>query len=136
MLFISSGIISLTYNFALQYHLKFTYNEDKSQYECVDLGSRNGTVLNGHRMASAKQESKPMAIVHGANIQLSQTKLLFHIHDGHSTCDACEPGLLLHNGASSTASGTTAVVISEPVLTHKQELKMIKKRYGLADESM
>lgn len=86
-------------------------------------------------MASAKQESKPMAIVHGANIQLSQTKLLFHIHDGHSTCDDCEPGLLLNNGAGSTASGATAIITSEPVLTHKQELKMIKKRYGLADES-
>lgn len=100
----------------------------------MDLGSRNGTVLNGQRMASCKQESKSMAIVHGANIQLSQTKLLFHIHDGHSTCDDCEPGLLLHNGAAGSTA-TAIVTPSEPVLTHKQELKMIKKRYGLADES-
>lgn len=84
----------------------------------------------------AKQESRPLPVIHGSNMQLSQTKLLFHIHDGHATCDDCEPGLLLRAGVSAAGGNDAAGGGDAPSLTHKQELKMIKKRYGLADESM
>lgn len=113
-----------------QFHLKFRYSVARAGYECIDLGSRNGTVLDGRRMSTAKQESRPLAVSHGSIMQLSQTKLLIHIHDGHATCDDCEPGLLLRAATSATGGGDSA-----DKLTHKQELKMIKKRYGLADES-
>lgn len=114
-----------------QYHLKFTYNDEKSGYECVDLGSRNGTLLNGKRISNAKQESEPVLIIHGCRIQLSQTKLLCHVHDGHITCRDCEPGL--NKVETTTTSEENADRTNG--LSHKQELKKIKKRYGLADES-
>lgn len=113
-----------------KYHLKFTYNDSKSQYDCIDLGSRNGTLLNGKRMSNAKQESEPIAIFHGANIQLSQTKLLVHMHDGHTTCGHCEPGLL----GQTDQVNPQITEEQATLLTHKQELKKLKKRYGLADE--
>ncbi len=117
-----------------QYHLRFTYNDEKSGYECVDLGSRNGTLMNGKRISNAKQESEPVLIVHGCRIQLSQTKLLCHIHDGHITCRECEPGLIQAPTTTATASEET-VDRSNNGLSHKEELKKIKKRYGLAEES-
>lgn len=136
-----------------QFHLTFKYNHDDSRYECTDLGSRNGTLLNGRRMSNAKQESDALPLLHGAIIGLSQTRLLCHVHEGHSTCDECEPGLLqaVAAAAGSTgaiaAGGTTATggavgcgtaadgAADVAYLTHKQELKQLKKRYGLAEES-
>lgn len=119
-----------------KYHLKFTYNETTTTYTCVDLGSRNGTLLNGKRMSSAQQESKQMTLAHGAIIQINRTKLLCHIHDGHTTCGHCEPGLL------EVTETTTESVATKPTTTkqsiskaHKDELKKLKKRYGLEDES-
>lgn len=127
--------------YTFQYHLKFAYNEAKSHYECIDLGSRNGTLLNGKRMSTAKQESKSYRIDHGDNLRLSQTKLLCHIHEGLKTCSHCEPGLM--TAASTTPpyendvetirkeidSGTTTA------LSHKEGIKMLKKRYGLEEDS-
>ncbi|KAG4071752.1 hypothetical protein HA402_011906 [Bradysia odoriphaga] len=114
-----------------KYHLKFTYNDEKAGYECVDLGSRNGTLMNGKRISNAKQESDPVLLIHGCNIQLSQTKLLCHVHDGHITCRECEPGLIQVQVATPVEEN----VDRSNGLSHKEELKKIKKRYGLADES-
>lgn len=123
-----------------KYHLKFVYDESENGYTCIDLGSRNGTLMNGKRMSNAKQESDPMQLQHGAVLQIGQTKLLCHIHDGHSTCGQCEPGLLTDNTASaygdtveaSTAAKTKSGNVSDE---HKRQLKNLKKRYGLQDES-
>lgn len=82
-------------------------------------------------MSNAKQESDPLTLLHGTVLQIGQTKLLCHIHEGHSTCGQCEPGLL--GGDTDGASGTskTANVNDD----HKRQLKNLKKRYGLQDES-
>lgn len=114
---------------SMQYHLRFAYNDKKGGYECVDLGSRNGTLMNGKRISNAKQESEAVLIIHGCQIQLSQTKLLCHVHDGHITCRECEPGLI------QVQTPVTESLERSNTLNHKQELKKIKKRYGLADES-
>lgn len=131
-----------------KYHLKFDYVASRGCYTCIDLGSRNGTLMNGKRMSNAKQESEPMKLVHGTVLQIGQTKLLCHIHDGHSTCGQCEPGLL---GDGSDAAVATAAVaataggavssncsaskIANVNVDHKRQLKNLKKRYGLQDES-
>ncbi|CAD7078081.1 unnamed protein product [Hermetia illucens] len=107
-----------------KFHLKFTYDETESVYKCIDLGSRNGTILNGKRMSNAKQESEPLSVVHGSVLQLSQTKLLCHIHSGNSTCGHCEPGLIIDQ------QSTDKVV----ALSHKAQLKVLQKRYGLENE--
>ncbi|XP_031626133.1 angiogenic factor with G patch and FHA domains 1 isoform X2 [Contarinia nasturtii] len=123
-----------------KYHLKFIYDEAQSGYTVVDLGSRNGTFMNGKRMSNAKQESDPIELVHGTVIQIGQTKLLCHIHDGHSTCGQCEPGLLTDNTAASYSAVTednTRSTKTKPGNVgddHKRQLKNLKKRYGLQDE--
>lgn len=121
-----------------KYHLKFTFDVDSAEYRCTDLGSRNGTLMNGKRMSNAKQESEAMPLKHGTVLQIGQTRLLCHIHDGHSTCGHCEPGLL----QPSTYEAAASIVEPAPEVpkptnaadAHKRQLKNLKKRYGLEDE--
>ncbi|XP_046809848.1 angiogenic factor with G patch and FHA domains 1 isoform X3 [Lucilia cuprina] len=111
-----------------KFHLKFTYDTKQSTYKCVDLGSRNGTILNGTRMSASKTESESYDLVHGSVIQIAQTKLLCHIHEGNSTCGLCEPGLLIEPQQRDVSS------VSTVVLSHKEQLKKIQKKYGLENE--
>lgn len=92
-----------------------------------------GTLMNGKRMSNAKQESEPMDLLHGSVLQIGLTKLLCHIHDGHSTCGQCEPGLL--GGGSIFTDAAAAPSSSSTANEHKRQLKNLKKRYGLQDES-
>ncbi|XP_029404463.2 angiogenic factor with G patch and FHA domains 1 isoform X2 [Bactrocera dorsalis] len=110
-------------------HMRFHYDHKQSIYKCTDLGSRNGTVLNGTRMSASKQESTECDLVHGSVLQIGQTKLLCHVHEGNSTCGLCEPGLLIETAreSSATAANTT-------VLTHREQLKKLQKKYGLEKE--
>lgn len=78
-----------------KHHLKISYNTENASYMIVDLGSRNGTLLNGKRISSSKQESEPVEVCHASKLQVGSTTLLCHIHEGTQTCGHCEPGLLL-----------------------------------------
>lgn len=80
-------------------------------------------------MSASKTESNSYDLVHGSIIQIAQTKLLCHIHEGNSTCGLCEPGLLIEPQQRETSSGSTVV------LSHKEQLKKIQKKYGLENES-
>uniref|UniRef100_A0AAG5DFT6 Angiogenic factor with G patch and FHA domains 1 n=1 Tax=Anopheles atroparvus TaxID=41427 RepID=A0AAG5DFT6_ANOAO len=114
-------------------HLQFTYNAKKGSYQFVDLGSRNGTLYNGVRVPIKEKlaQSEPQTLVHGSVLQLNQTKLLCHVHEGNSTCGKCEPGLLV--SAEPTAPVENVSKITKPV-SHKQGLKLIQKRFGLENE--
>lgn len=112
-----------------QHHLTISYDRKKKRYQCVDLGSKNGTILNGARMSASQQESKTIGIPHGSVMELSQTKLLFHIHEGHNTCAECEPGFYVQAETSAEA------VEKITPISRKEELKRIQKRYGLETES-
>ncbi|KAH8407694.1 hypothetical protein KR222_010871, partial [Zaprionus bogoriensis] len=111
-------------------HLSFNYDIKLGVYKCQDLGSRNGTVLNGARMSESKRASEALDLVHGSVIALGQTKLLCHIHEGNSTCGLCEPGLLIETPAPAAASSA----FNAHVLSHKEQLKKLQKKYGLENE--
>lgn len=110
-------------------HLKFSYDETEACYKCQDMGSRNGTLLNGVRMSESTQASELWSIAHGSIIQISDTKLLCHIHSGSATCGHCEPGLLMQTEKSSNITEASS---SE---SHKSQLKKLQKKYGLEKES-
>lgn len=93
-------------------------------YEIIDLGSRNGTLLNGNRLSAAKQESEPSEIVHGSILQFGSTKLLCHIHSGHETCGHCEPGLVQSND---TSIDSLISIKSR----HQSELRRLKSKFGV-----
>lgn len=100
------------------------YNEEKRVYEIIDLGSRNGTLLNGNRLSAAKQESEPSEIVHGSILQMNSTKLLCHIHNGYETCGHCEPGLI----QSDDIAGDNITPIKN---RHQLELRRLKSKFGV-----
>ncbi|XP_012285397.1 angiogenic factor with G patch and FHA domains 1 isoform X3 [Orussus abietinus] len=108
-----------------KHHAQFRYDEDKKRYEIIDLGSRNGTYLNGTRLSVSKQESEPREITHGSIVQIGSTKLLCHIHVGHETCGYCEPGLLQN------CRNTGENVISSKKEQHRSELKRLKNKFGV-----
>lgn len=108
----------------MQHHAKFQYDEEKKLYEIIDLGSRNGTILNNVRMSVAKQESAPFEVTHGSILQVGGTKLLCHIHEGYETCENCEPGLLLTN------SSNNETCISK-IQQYKSELRRLKSKFGV-----
>ncbi|KOC62068.1 Angiogenic factor with G patch and FHA domains 1, partial [Habropoda laboriosa] len=112
-----------------KHHARFVYNEDKKMYEIIDLGSRNGTFLNGKRLSVAKQESEPFEISHGSIIQVGVTKLLCHIHNGNETCGHCEPGLVQQ---SNNAEENKASKKEQ----HKQELKRLKHKFGVDKDNI
>lgn len=112
-------------------HLNFHYDIKQGIYKCRDLGSRNGTVLNGTRMSESKTSSDAMDLVHGSVITLGQTKLLCHIHEGNSTCGLCEPGLLIETPSPAVSSSA----FNANTLSHKEQLKKLQKKYGLENES-
>lgn len=112
-----------------KHHLKFTFDADTNQFQVTDLGSRNGTILNGKRIATSKQESEAQLVSHGSHIQIGSTTLLCHVHEGGRTCGHCEPGLLLKteqsvNIYSNTESG-------DRNKTYKKELRNLRKKYGV-----
>lgn len=112
-------------------HLKFTYNHKKSIYQFVDR-SRNGTMLDGYQTSLLSQEeSEPNDLEHGSILQLAKTKLLCHIHEGLTTCTECEP---FNYGKKLLEEPKAADQPQPSNLTHKEQLKLLQKRYGLATE--
>ncbi|XP_015117994.1 angiogenic factor with G patch and FHA domains 1 isoform X2 [Diachasma alloeum] len=107
-----------------KHHAKFQYDETKKHYEVIDLGSRNGTILDGKRLSVAKQESEPFEISHGSIIRVGETKLLCHIHSGYETCGHCEPGLVQQ---SQPIEGNAIPRKTQ----HKSELKRLKNKFGV-----
>uniref|UniRef100_A0A182PCE6 G-patch domain-containing protein n=1 Tax=Anopheles epiroticus TaxID=199890 RepID=A0A182PCE6_9DIPT len=114
-------------------HLQFVYNARKATYQFVDLGSRNGTLYNGVRVKlnAEQSQSDPQNLAHGSILQLNQTKLLCHVHEGNSTCGKCEPGLLV--SVEPVIAPEIVSKITKPV-SHKEGLKLIQKRFGLENE--
>ncbi|XP_059609155.1 angiogenic factor with G patch and FHA domains 1 [Phlebotomus argentipes] len=113
-----------------KHHLKFIYNDAKSTYQIIDLGSTNGTILNSQRMTTSKRESDPVDLLHDSVIELSGTRLLCHVHGGSETCDDCHPGLL--KATQKTASSAAESQSLEQ--SRLQIQKRLQKKYGLATE--
>lgn len=113
-------------------HLKFTYHNKKGIYQFIDR-SRNGTLHNGKQVSLLKQEEcEPQTLLHGDILEIGRVKLLAHIHEGLNTCSSCEPFNYTQKPQESTETKS-----DEPLpasLSHKEQLKILQKRYGLESE--
>lgn len=110
-----------------KHHLKLHFDKTTGKYFVTDLGSRNGTLLNGKRMSASKQESEALEVPHSSRIQLGTTILLCHIHPGNQTCGHCEPGLIQKSEKNEITYNKTK--------QHKNELKHLKKKFGIGPSS-
>lgn len=130
---------------------KVEFDRERRQYFISDVGSRNGTFLNGIRLSESKQKSEPQVLTHGDELILGSTTLHLHIHSGLQTCDSCEPGQIQAQVLNQAPAGGTSfdqddeVCITKVVQggspitvtsTHEQRklvLKRIKKAYALEE---
>ncbi|RZB41680.1 G-patch and/or FHA domain containing protein, partial [Asbolus verrucosus] len=108
-------------------HLKFAFDKERNAYFVTDVGSRNGTVLNGKRMSASKEESEALEVAHGSRIQIGGVVLLCHIHEGNKTCGLCEPGLI--QTPEKKVEPFSKTTKSEQ---HKKELKKLRKKFGVS----
>lgn len=108
-----------------KHHAKFIYKRETSSYYITDLGSRNGTWLDGERLSAALQESETFEIKHGSIIQIGSSKLLCHVHGGRDTCLYCEPGLVQKNISTSIRDSLSKN--SE----YREQLQNLKKKFGV-----
>ncbi|XP_041984807.1 angiogenic factor with G patch and FHA domains 1 isoform X2 [Aricia agestis] len=109
-------------------HLDIRYDMDRRGYFATDVGSKNGTMLNGVRMSESGLMSKPMEVIHGSVIQLGETKLLCHIHPGTDTCGHCEPGLIQETEEKEKKAAYTRTCSVQK--QHQLELARLKNKYA------
>ncbi|XP_053334582.1 angiogenic factor with G patch and FHA domains 1 isoform X2 [Clarias gariepinus] len=118
-------------------HAEVYFDHEQQCYMLVDLGSQNGTVLNGNRILQPKVRCDPCPLTHGDEVKLGETVLSFHIHMGSETCDACEPGQVLAHLSHRRSEENMAVVLSkeDKEVQRQRQLKQIKLKYGLKNSA-
>lgn len=128
------------------------FDKERRQFFICDVGSRNGTFLNGVRLSESKQKSEPQVITHGDELTLGNTTFHLHIHPGSQTCDSCEPGQVQAQaqGQTQVQQGMSVDLDDEVCITkvvqgnkpinsssiseqRKSVLKRIKKAYALEE---
>ncbi|XP_053614738.1 angiogenic factor with G patch and FHA domains 1-like isoform X2 [Plodia interpunctella] len=109
-------------------HLDIKYDAKRNTYVATDLGSKNGTILNGTRMSESQIISQPLDVMHGSTIELGETKLLCHIHPGSDTCGHCEPGLIMESHEKEKAAAYTRTCSVQK--QHQLELARLKNKYA------
>ncbi|GBP62895.1 Angiogenic factor with G patch and FHA domains 1 [Eumeta japonica] len=109
-------------------HLDIRYDNVKRAYVAMDLGSKNGTVLNGTRMSESQEISFPLEVPHGSILQVGETKLLCHIHLGNDTCGHCEPGLVMEADDEEKRVAYTRTCSVQK--QHQLELARLKNKYA------
>jgi G-patch domain len=88
--------------------------------------------LNGKQVSLLKQEEcEPQDLLHGDTLEISNIKLLVHVHDGLQTCYECEPFNYVQKQAEQPVKQVDDPM---PSLSHKEQLKLLQKRYGLESE--
>lgn len=114
-----------------KYHAKVSFSQEEFKYYLTDMGSRNGTFVDGKRLSVSKRESDPVEIGHGTLIQIGGTKLICHVHPGNETCYKCEPGVILSALPKTNQLGAREATEAK----RKSEMKMLRKKYGIAGVS-
>ncbi|XP_046329638.1 angiogenic factor with G patch and FHA domains 1-like isoform X2 [Haliotis rufescens] len=112
-------------------HAGITYDYNLQSYVITDSGSQNGTFLNDARISQVKAEGT--VVSHGDILQVGNTTLSLHIHPGSDTCDECEPGQVLGRLQAEEKANREVKIVSraDRLKEHRQQLKQIKRRYGL-----
>ncbi|XP_037084193.1 angiogenic factor with G patch and FHA domains 1-like isoform X2 [Pollicipes pollicipes] len=110
-----------------KFHAIIGYQVEKNDFYIRDLGSRNGTFVDGRRISVAKQESEDTSLPHGCRLRLGSTCLVCHVHAANDTCLDCEPG---HTQAP-PAPLRPAPGNGDVRQQRRQVADRIKRKYGL-----
>jgi pSer/pThr/pTyr-binding forkhead associated (FHA) protein len=121
-----------------------TDNKDKadqeptSNFSIIDVGSQNGTFVNGERLSLTKAASAPYPLRHLDVISVGTTKFQVHEHAGSWPCEYCKS----HNGNVIDIATTSQVKTAEDPdnskhftknereMARREELKRMKQKYS------
>ncbi|UYV72378.1 AGGF1 [Cordylochernes scorpioides] len=114
-------------------HAQIFLDEEDKVFRIKDLGSRNGTVLNGERLSEGEfSTSQPRRICHADVLELGSTcRLLLHVHRNHETCDDCEPGVVQAAIQQNLESGPQILTKDQKEEERRNVLRQLKKKFGL-----
>ncbi|XP_041464674.1 angiogenic factor with G patch and FHA domains 1-like isoform X2 [Lytechinus variegatus] len=114
-------------------HAQMSYDTERRGYTITDLGSQNGTVLNGVPLTrKSRVKSDPQPLSHKDYLTFGTTTLRIHIHRGDETCDECEPGQVQATFRHQKAMEVTPVLSqADKEQQRRKELRKIKKKYLL-----
>lgn len=113
-------------------HGKIEFDRKAVKYYLIDLGSQNGTFIDGKRLSTAKSESEPNEIGHGSLVKIGSTELICHVHPGIETCLKCEPGVVI---TSQPRLNNAAEPSNNLEIKRKTEMNQLRKKYGIGTES-
>ena len=112
-----------------KHHGKIEFDRKTVKYYLIDLGSQNGTFIDGKRLSAAKIESEPYEIGHGSLVKVGSTELICHVHPGIETCLKCEPGVIIQS--QPRLNGTGEMSAKQLESKRKLEMKQLRKKYGI-----
>ncbi|XP_033634288.1 angiogenic factor with G patch and FHA domains 1-like [Asterias rubens] len=118
-------------------HAQIVYESEERQYTIKDLGSQNGTIINGKAISEQRVVSEPHPLSHRDYITIGGTTIRLHIHAGDETCDECEPGqvqaliAIQQQNEPGTASSSTK---QDKEQQRKKELRQLKKKFNLTKD--
>ena len=107
-----------------KHHGKIEFERKTSKYYLIDIGSQNGTFIDGKRLSTAKNQSDPNEIGHGSLIKIGSTELICHVHPGIETCLECEPGVVIQSQEPKRSKKRLE-------RKRKSEMKQLRKKYGI-----
>lgn len=109
-----------------------------SNFSIIDVGSQNGTFVNGERLSLTRSASPPYPLRHLDVISVGTTKFQVHEHTGSWPCEQCKS----HNGNVIDINTTTQpkqliedtdtnkhLTKNERELARREELKRMKQKY-------
>ncbi|OZJ05965.1 hypothetical protein BZG36_01256 [Bifiguratus adelaidae] len=62
----------------------------RAAYQITDVGSQNGTFLNGDRLSETKTSSSPRELHHMDELTVGTTVFVVHLHESGFPCEACQ----------------------------------------------
>ncbi|KAG2187973.1 hypothetical protein INT44_000723 [Umbelopsis vinacea] len=112
--------------------------EPASNFSIIDVGSQNGTFVNGERLSLTRSASPPYPLRHLDVISVGTTKFQVHEHTGSWPCEQCKS----HNGNVIDIATTTQIKTpiedaetnkhltkNEREMARRDELKRMKQKY-------
>ncbi|GAB5593308.1 hypothetical protein Unana1_08208 [Umbelopsis nana] len=110
-----------------------------SNFSIIDVGSQNGTFVNGERLSLTKSASSPRPLCHLDVLSVGTTKFQVHDHGGSWPCEHCKS----QNGNVIDIATTTQpkTVAEEPEIkrnvnqydrerSRREELRRLKQKYS------
>ncbi|KAI1797373.1 hypothetical protein LXA43DRAFT_984113 [Ganoderma leucocontextum] len=112
-------------------HVTIYWDQDRTQWSVVDMGSKHGTFIQssaapppcsssalgldakGFRLSAPRVASMPRALHHLDRLTIGGTTFAVHIHEGRTPCTACSPEgdeeipLFLHRAVGATAAASS-----------------------------